>query len=317
MGLKPGSDFGVSNWFDPAREIWAILNNSAPAARVVGQKTLGNQETEDCMNTKALYAIFLAWAVLLSPANGQPADQIVGVYNNSGYSAMMRLGKDIYTFMKPQYKSFVSSQPISIETDVTPFVRLLFYPDDPKPIRGVWISVGFLDLVNHVAHAKAIDRIQKGYFNRYIDILSKETGAMSLSPLPDDTNPAFWSEGIMNEQLSNFNSIVGIVVGIKLAHHYQGHYDKYKAQLEDANGKVTPINNLITPKEWDEAFAAGVRNALDAGCMIEGAIPFFETFDKMKVRPAWAVYFMPDSAKFSRMRKEMEKIQKKFFNGEE
>jgi len=270
------------------------------------------------MKTKVLSAWLAVWVVVVAAtASAQPADQIVGVYNLSGYSAMMRLGKDMYLFMKPKYKEFISSQPISIETDVTPFARLLFYPDEPKPIRGVWISAGFIDLVNHVAHAKAIDRIEKGYFNRYIDILSKESGQMSLSPLPNDTNPAYWTDDIMNEQLSNFNSIVGIVVGIKLAHHYLGHYDKYKDRLEDASGKVTPINNLLSSKEWDEAFAAGVRNALDAGCMIEGAIPFFEAFDKMKTRPSWAAFFMPDVTKFSKMRKEMEKIQKKFFNGEE
>jgi hypothetical protein len=85
----------------------------------------------------------------------------------------------------------------------------------------------------------------------------------------------------------------------------------------DGNGNVRPINDLLTPREWEEAFAKGVRNALDAGCTVEGVTPFFEAFDKMKARPSWAVYFMPSNVKFAKMKKEMEKIQRKFFAGEE
>jgi hypothetical protein len=239
-----------------------------------------------------------------------------GLTYKSGYSSMMKLGKDLQTFLKPPGKDMISSQPISIETDVTPFVRLLYYPDEPKPIRGVWISVGFIDLVNHLAHAKAIDRLEKGYFARYIDQLSRETGEMSLKPLPNDSNPAYWTEDMLNEQLSNFNSIVGTVVGIKLAHHYLGHYEKYKDRLEDANGKAVPINTLLTPKEWDDAFNKGVRNALNAGCTTEGVIPFYEAFDKMKNKPQWVTYFLPDFAKVPKMKKDMERLQRKFFAGE-
>lgn len=262
-------------------------------------------------------AVLLLGAVIPRPVSAQP-NSPDGLIYKSGYSSMMKLGKDIYRFLTPVEKDLISSQPISIETDVTPFVRLLYlsYPDQPKPIRGVWISAGFIDLVNNVAHAKAIDQTQRGYFARYIEILSQESGQMSLRPLPNDTNPAFWTEDMLNEQLSNFNSIVGTVVGIKIAQHAQGLYEKYKNQISGPNGVDKPINNLLTPKEWEDSFTRGVRCALDAGCTIEGVIPFFEAFDKMKTRPPWAAYFLPDNAKFSKLKKEMERIQKKFLDGE-
>src|SRR5262245_16410424 len=94
-----------------------------------------------------------------------------GLRYKSGYSSIMKLGKDLFNLLKPEERAFVSPQPISIETDVTPFIRLLYYPEEPKPIRGVWISAGFIDLINSIAHAKAIDGIEKGYFNRYVEIL--------------------------------------------------------------------------------------------------------------------------------------------------
>jgi hypothetical protein len=264
---------------------------------------------------KIIFHLFTV-AFLLCPSLFAQANSPDSLTYKSGYSSMMKLGKDMHMFLKPGPKEMISSQPISIETDVTPFVRLLYYPDEPKPIRGVWISAGFIDLVNQIAHAKAIDRIEKGYFARYIEQLSHETGEKSLKPLPNDSKPAYWTEDMLNEQLSNFNSIVGTVVGVKLAHHYLGHYDKYKDKLQDANDNAVPINTLLTPREWDEAFLKGVRNALDAGCTIEGVIPFYEALDRMKPRPKWAAYFLPEFANVSNMRKDMERIQKRFFAGE-
>ncbi|HYE30425.1 MAG TPA: hypothetical protein VEH27_03280 [Methylomirabilota bacterium] len=254
----------------------------------------------------------LCWTTELRAQPNSPD----GLVYKSGYSSIMKLGRDLYTGLKKDKRDTISAQPISIETDLMPFVKLLYYPDDPNPpIRGVWISAGFIDLVNHVAHAKAIDRKQKGFFDKYVMSLAQETGEMELKPLPGDTNPAYWTDDMLNEQLSNFNSIVGMVVGIKLAHHYLGHYEKYKDRLQDKDGKTIPINSLLSEEEWREALLKGARNALDAGCTIEGVIPFFEAFEKMETRPAWAPYFLPNTAKFSRLKKDLEKVQKDFFAG--
>lgn len=193
-----------------------------------------------------------ALLVMLGNVRAQPNDPDGLVYK-SGYSSMMKLGKDLYGALKPQQKEVISSQPISIETEMVPFVKLLFYPDEPKPIRGVWISAGFIDLVNHVAHAKAIDLKNKGFLKKYIVDLAAETGDTEMKPLPNDSNPKYWTDDMLNEQLSNFNSIVGMMVGIKLAHHYLGHYEKYKARLTDAQGQSVPINTLLTPQRSEGA----------------------------------------------------------------
>jgi hypothetical protein len=253
--------------------------------------------------------------LIFGPASGQP-NSPDGLTYKTGFSTMMKLGSSLYSQLKPKDQEFVSIQPISIDVDLTPFVRMLYYPQDPKPIRGVWISAGFIDLVNHVAHAKAIDLKKKGYFNSYIQQLAQENGEKELKPIPNETDPSFWTESMLNEQESNFNSIVGIVVGIKLAHHYLGHYDKYKARLSDENGSPPPIENLVSPEEWEAAFKKGVRNALDAGCLVEGVIPFYEAFDKMTKRPPWTIYFLPEGVKFSKIKKEMEQIQKRFLAGQ-
>ena len=235
----------------------------------------------------------------------------------TGYSSIMKLGKDIHHALPPEQREMISPQPISIDTEVAPLVRLLFYPDEPRPARGVGISAGFIDLVNNVAHAKAIDRKEKGYFKRYADLLAQESGRAMLSPLPSDSNPKYWTDEMLNEQQSNFNSIVGIMVGIQLAHHYLGYYDKYKGRLVDTPASPASINTLLAPEEWDQAFRLGLRNALQAGCMTEGVIPFFEALDKMKVRPPWAIYFLPENVKYPKLKKELERIQQRFLRGED
>jgi hypothetical protein len=241
-----------------------------------------------------------------------------GLTYKTGYSAMMKLGRALYDQLGPKDKEVISAQPISMDVDMTPFVRMMYYPDGDggKPLRGVWISAGFIDLVNHVAHAKAIEGVQKGYFQKYINQLMQETGEKELKPLPDDGNPKFWTDDMLNEQQSNFNSIVGIVVGIKMAHHTLGHFDKYKDKLIEKDGvKPTPIEELITDKEWEDAYREGLFISLNAGCFIEGVIPFYEAFDKMPTRPPWAIYFLPPTAKFAKMKKDFEKFQKDYLAG--
>jgi len=257
------------------------------------------------------------WAGLLRPLSvgAQQGNPDWHSYKTD-FSTAMKLGNALYSQLKPAEQEFVSSQPISIDVDPAPFVRMFQYPEEPKPIRGVCISAGFVDLVNRVAHAKAIDTKKKGYFNAYIQQLSAESGEKELKPIPDQTDSSFWTDRMLDEQASNFNSIVGVVLGIKLAHHYLGHYDKYRDKL-NTQGTPTPIENLVTPEEWEEAFAQGVRNALDAGCLIEGVIPFFEAFDKMNKRPGWTAYFLPERVQVPKMRAELERIQKVFLTGHE
>src|SRR6185369_13504266 len=166
----------------------------------------------------------------------------------TGYASIMALGRSLYGRLEGPLQESISPQPIVIDPDTKPFLKLLFAPDEPKPQRGVTISVGFVDLVNRIAHAKAIDRIEKGYFDRYLKILATETGETELKDLPNDANPAYWTDPMLNEQESNFNSIVGSMVGIQLANHYLGYYEKYKSKMTNN----VPIFNLLEPKEWEK-----------------------------------------------------------------
>jgi hypothetical protein len=246
------------------------------------------------------------------PTFAQPSAD-APTYKQSGFSATLRLGRDLYNALKPQYRDKVHVQPVSLETDVMPFVHTVEYPDEVKPMRMVFISAGFFDLINNVAHAKAIDKIQKGYFEKYVTSLAQETGEKSLKDLPNVSDKRFWTEDMMNEQLSNFNQMTGMLLAIELSHHYLGHFKKYEAKLNDPSGKAVPINSFLTEKEWDESLEAGIDNALDCGFGIDGVKALYESIDKMPKRPAWAVYFLPENSKYAKIKKVLEKKEKVFF----
>lgn len=256
----------------------------------------------------------LALLFAVSVAHAQPA-QDAPAYE-SGYSSIMKLGRDLYAALDGEQKKRVSPQPISIETETGPSIRMLYFADEKEAIRGVWISAGFIDLMNQFAHAVAIDKVRPGYLGRYVELLGASPAASVVPPLPERNNPEFWKEALLNEQLSNFNSMVGVVVGIKLAHHYLGHYDKFKEQLTQ-EGEQAAINQLVSTAEWKQAFQAGVQNALRAGFLVEGAIPFFEALGQMKKKPAWAEYYLPRNADSKQIKEEMQKLQQRFMAGED
>jgi hypothetical protein len=263
---------------------------------------------------RCAFATLLVLALAVFPGMAQP-DTDHPTYK-TGYTDIMKLGSDIHESLDRPYRDVIHSQPIFLETDVTPFVRTIEYPEDPKPLRAVFVSAGFIDLVNNVAHAKAIDQIEPGYLQKYILSLSQETGEMSLQDLPNLSDKRFWVDDIIEaEQPSNFNQIVGTVVATKLAHHYLGHYKKYESQLNDANGNPVAIYNLLTPAEWEAALKAGARNALNAGLAMDGVKALYDAIDKMPKRPPWTAYFLPDHVKVSKLKKDLEKIESDYFKG--
>jgi hypothetical protein len=101
------------------------------------------------------------------------------------------------------------------------------------------------------------------------------------------------------------------VVGIKLANHYLGYYDKYKGQMTD----TAAIYSLLDPKEWEKCVHSGIFNSLDAGYTVEGMLPFLEGIDKMQTRPAWTQFFIPNTVRYAKTKKQIEKIQADFFAG--
>ncbi len=233
----------------------------------------------------------------------------------SGFSTVRKTATELYKALDEKNRLVLHPQPVTLEMPDAPQVIPIETKEDGQPLRQVSISAGCIDLLNRVSHAKAIDKIQPGYFEQYIESLGKETKDGSLPDLPNGTEKKFWSEDVMNDQISYFNQMAGMVIGINLSHHYLKHFDKYSAKLQDGAGHPVPINSLLTQDEWDKSIRAAAVNSLNCAMATGGIQAFFEAINRMPKRPAWTLYFLPANVDVKKMNNQLTKYEVDFFHG--
>jgi hypothetical protein len=246
------------------------------------------------------------------------AGNVTGTGYETGYENIVRLSGDLHRALTAQNRQRLLSIPVLLEKVEVPFLHPSEFNDGSNRWRVVFISAGFVDLVNYLSHAKAIDQTQRGFLNHYVGVLSTETGAKPLTTAVSlQSNSRCWSLEIMNGQASAFNQMVGALIAIDMAHLYLGHYDKYASRLHDGENRAVPIASVITPAEWREALLKGARNALDCGLSVEGLVLLYESIDRMQVRPAWTVFFLPNdpAVQVSQVKKDLRRMEKAFFAG--
>jgi hypothetical protein len=61
----------------------------------------------------------------------------------------------------------------------------------------------------------------------------------------------------------------------------------------------------------------GVINTLNLGLATDGVQALFDCIAKMPKRPAWTLYFLPEKANVSKLKKDMQKLENRFFSGEQ
>ena len=268
--------------------------------------------------SKRFFAVVLLTS-LWPVASGIAAEPTVVVASvpkyTAGFSTVLRLGMDIQRMMDKKHRPLFPPNPVFMDLDLAPAARPAVVDSGTDQVRGVMISAGFIDLANNVAHARAIDMTEPGFFESYLAQLSRETGEKELAVLPNFANEAYWTEQVRNEQLSAFNQIVGMVVSINLAHIYLGQYEKYADKLRDADGRPVPLARLMSNGEWLKAMRTSTKNSLEAGLGMTGYIALCEAIDHMPTRPAWTEFFMPRDMRSSKLKSELEIMEAKFFSG--
>ncbi len=258
----------------------------------------------------------MATALCMS-AERVAAGNVTAIGYETGYDNVVRLTGDLCRALKPESRQRLLSVPVLLEKVEAPFVHPSEFSDGTNTWRAVFVSGGFVTLLNHLSHAKAIDLSQRGFLDRYVETLGVESGAKPLAAVALPGQQSHWSFNTMNQQAGTFNQMAGAFIAIDLAHHYLGHYDKYASRLRDAENRAVPIASVITAAEWREALKKGARNALDCGLSIEGVITVFESIEKMPSRPAWTTFFLPNdpAVQVAQIKKDLRKLEKAFFAG--
>ena len=251
-----------------------------------------------------------AWFTVLLSASAAP-DTAEHAYPSS-FRIAFKIGTDLYETLDDKFQKSVYPEPIQLETMDAPVITPVEGNDDDKVVKKVSVSAGYIDLINHIAHAKAIDKIQPGFFTTYMQNLSKDNAAESPPKMVD---PRFWTDDVMNDQISYFNQMIGMTLAINLSHHYYGHYAKYANQM--LAGKLVPINNFITKAEWDVTVKAAALNALNSALGTDGIKALFEAIGAMQTRPAWTAFIVPPAgvADLKKLNSQLGDYEKKFFKG--
>ncbi|MBI3417062.1 MAG: hypothetical protein HY043_17355 [Verrucomicrobia bacterium] len=269
------------------------------------------------MNISKLIAAALVVVCLLGNGGFSRSNsaRAAGAESLSSGDVVNMLVSQLCDALTPAQKKFVSDEPLLVEKAITPYAKPVEFMRDNKPVAGVAISESFVTLANCVAYARAKGSSQKGFFDQFSAALAKESGDRPLAEPAGLAERSQWPLKLTNEQLTQFNQIVAAVVAIDLAHHYLGHYQKYKSRLTDGEGRPVPINSLLTPDEWEDAAIAGALNALDCSIATDGLRTLFECIEKMPQRPAWTLYFMPEKFDRTRLNRDLAKLEKGFFRG--
>src|SRR5665213_3308152 len=77
----------------------------------------------------------------------------------SGFRVALKIAGDLYEALPEKYRSNLNQEPVSLDSCVVPVITPIERTEANKIVRQVTVSVGFIDLLNHVSHAKAIDHI--------------------------------------------------------------------------------------------------------------------------------------------------------------
>ncbi len=234
---------------------------------------------------------------------------------DAGLTNILKIAGDLHVALAPKQQQLVQGAPVYLEQVRTPCIAPIEVSSGAEAHRTVQISAGFIQLVNSIAHARALTAPGNDAVKAYAARLAA-SGDQLPSAAEGVAPDKAWDFDTMNVQAGQFNQLAGALVAIDLAHHYLGHYKKYAAQLSAngaANGPGPAINNLVTEKEWREAVLKGAKNALDCGLGVDGLKTLLECMDAMPNRPSWSAYFVPPKANLTKVSRDLQRLENDFF----
>jgi len=269
-----------------------------------------NARSGQPLNLPWLPCLFLAVLLALSAALAQGEPPAPRAYDNT-LATVTRISGELHVALDAGKRRQFRAEPKFLTGLSTPCLAPII--DGETPANAVAISSGFVDLLNHLAHAKALDESVSGYFEQYVRALPQD-GSAPLEPVGKTlANEQVWSFDTMNHQASLFNQMTGTLLAIEMAHHYLGHSKKHGANASADGNAPDPFTEKASEKEWREAVLKGARNALDCGLGVDGFRAILTAVEKMPTRPKWSAFLVHPKADTSKLNRELEKLEKDYF----
>jgi hypothetical protein len=259
------------------------------------------------MKLRIIKSLSVGFLTAALHASANTTNSVPHVYMGSAALAL-KIGNDLYENLDAKYRKSLEPVPFTLVPMDIPAMA----PTETNTHCQIAVSPGFIALINRIAHAKAIDLIERGYFNRYVALLSQDSANGKPPELPNIENARYWSDDVMNDQGGFFNQMMSLTMAINLSHQYLGEFHKYSAQM---SGGVVPINNFLTPSEWDKSVKVATQNSLDCAFATAGGTALFEAIGNMPHRPAWANYILPANVDIKKLNKKLARYESEFFRG--
>ena len=276
------------------------------AGRAEGYQGMG--QTAKIQGRCGILLLAVVFSVVCNAAAPQRSYQ-------SGFTIVLKLGGELSESLSAKFGNQIDPQAIALQPQDSPVVTPIVTTEDNRVRRQVALSAGFIDLLNHICHAKAVDHIQPGFFDQYIKNLVVGIGGGMVQP-PSIVDPRYWTDDVINDQMSFFNQMIGFMMAINLSHHYLGHYAKYSSKMIGAGNTLSPINDFLTPAEWDVSVKAAAVDSLNCALATDGCRALFEAIDEMPHRPAWADYIIPARVDIKKLNKQLVRYEEDFFRGQ-
>jgi hypothetical protein len=252
-------------------------------------------------------------AALLLSANESRASDVPKACYETSYQSITQISANLSGALDAKRRQQIPSQPVSLGEGAAPRLIPMQGADKGGDSQTVQVSAGFVEFINQLSHAKAIEESEKGFLKKYAAALARETGEKPIAPLPSTAGHNPWDADTINYQVGNFNQMAGSLIAVQLAHHYLGHYKKYSSQLASRPDQPAPINAAVTEKEWRDAVLKGAKNALDCGYGVDGMKCAFDCLGSMPNRPPWAAYFLHPKADVSKINRDLTRLERDFF----
>ena len=200
-------------------------------------------------------------------------------------------------------------RPAFLQTEDIPILSPVTAPETGSNSGTVCFSKGFVDLVNHVAHAKALDDDTRGFLKAYVAFLSTNGHGTPVPPPSFPDVQKAWSADTVNTQMGYFNQIGAGLMAVELACVKLGYHRKHVAPAGASTDKPTPLKASLTPREWQTALLTGATNAIMTGYNTPGLIAFYRALDQVKPKPAWADYFLPPNANVNKIARDLRLVE--------
>ena len=114
------------------------------------------------MNKGHLRLVTAAWLCALAAMPVSAAES--SNRYETGFATLQRIAGDLHRALPVEKRGALATTPMLLETAGTPYLQLRRAGSNDSQV--LFVSQGLIDVLNYVSHAKAVDQVNAGFFEK-------------------------------------------------------------------------------------------------------------------------------------------------------